>query len=148
MVAEGGPARAGAQTLKKTLPGYARQSFKNGGLNLALIKFSSWGKVVAEGGIEPPTRRFSVACSTTELLGLHKDLTLIEEQAAAVQSDFLIIHLSAPAIPLNALLRDPHALGRLAGLIEHINRNPAARIPVTADAQPLRIQKICQLARN
>ena len=29
------------------------------------------GKVVPEGGFEPPTRGFSIRCSTPELLGLH-----------------------------------------------------------------------------
>ncbi len=28
-------------------------------------------KVVPEGGFEPPTRGFSIRCSTPELLGLH-----------------------------------------------------------------------------
>ncbi len=46
---------------------------------------------------------------------------------------------SAPAaIGRGALVGHPHALGQLAGLPEHVDRDTAARIPVTADAQRLR----------
>jgi hypothetical protein len=47
--------------------------------------------------------------------------------------------LAAPAIGRNALLGQPQALGRGAALPEHVDRDAAARVPVAANAQPLRI---------
>ena len=49
--------------------------------------------------------------------------------------------LTAPAIGRDALVGHPHILGQLAGLPEHIDRHAAARIPVAADAQPLRLKQ-------
>lgn len=53
----------------------------------SVIKYQ--GKLmVAEGGIEPPTRRFSIVCSTTELLGHVSELethALIKDGARDVQ---------------------------------------------------------------
>ena len=49
----------------------------------------------------------------------------------------LIARLAA-AIGRDALVGQPQALGRRAGLPEHVDRHAAARIPVAADAQPAR----------
>src|SRR6478752_2436501 len=46
---------------------------------------------------------------------------------------------TAPAIGRHALVGDPHALRQPAGLEEHVDRDAAARIPVTADAQEFRL---------
>src|SRR5450432_1393810 len=43
---------------------------------------------------------------------------------------------SPSAIGRDALIGNPHAIRQFAGLPEHVDRNPAARIPVAADAQP------------
>ena len=43
---------------------------------------------------------------------------------------------SPPAIGRHALIRQPQPLGRCAGLVEHVDRHAAARIPIAADAQP------------
>ena len=40
----------------------------------------------------------------------------------------------------DALIRNPEVGGRGAGLPENINRNPAARIPITANAEPVGLQ--------
>src|SRR5258705_13994551 len=45
----------------------------------------------------------------------------------------------APAIGRDALVGDPHGLGQLAGLPEHVDRDAAARVPVAADAKPFRL---------
>ena len=48
--------------------------------------------------------------------------------------------VSAPAaIGRNTLIGEPQTLRRLAGLKEHIDRDAAARIPVAADAKPVRL---------
>ena len=52
--------------------------------------------------------------------------------------------LASSAIGGHALIRDPDAVGFRAGLPEHINRNAAARIPISSDAQPLRIEEFMQ----
>ena len=49
--------------------------------------------------------------------------------------------LTPPSIGRDALVRHPDALGQLARLPEHVDRNAAARIPVAADAQPLRLEQ-------
>ena len=61
------------------------------------------------------------------------------QQIILVKSiDFIIGSGSAPAaIGRNALVGNPHSLGQLAGLPEHVDRNAAARIPVAADAQAI-----------
>ena len=46
---------------------------------------------------------------------------------------------AAPAIGRHALVGQPQALRRRAGLPEHVDRDAAARIPVAADAQPARL---------
>ena len=43
---------------------------------------------------------------------------------------------AAAAIGRDALVGQPQAFGRRAGLPEHVDRNAAARIPIAADAQP------------
>src|SRR5690348_12261167 len=43
------------------------------------------------------------------------------------------------AIGLDSLVREPKAYRGLAGLPEHIDRHSATRVPVAADAQPLRL---------
>ena len=50
--------------------------------------------------------------------------------------------LSSAAIGRDAGIGQPQALGRLAGLPEHVDRHAAARIPVAADAQPARRQHL------
>src|ERR1043166_4217334 len=47
--------------------------------------------------------------------------------------------LAAAAIGRDTLVRNPEALGQAAGLPEDVDRNAAARIPVAADAQELRL---------
>src|SRR5690242_16989795 len=51
-----------------------------------------------------------------------------------------LFHSSPPAIRGNTLVRQPKPLGRRAGLIEHIDRDTAARIPIAADPEPDRVQ--------
>src|SRR5437764_6830461 len=46
---------------------------------------------------------------------------------------------TAPAIGGDALVREPQPLGRRPRLPEDIDRHAAARIPIAADAQPLRL---------
>src|ERR1700727_2285433 len=46
---------------------------------------------------------------------------------------------SAAAIGGNALVGNPHPLGQLSGLPEHIDRDAAAWVPVTPDPQPFRL---------
>ena len=46
-----------------------------------------------------------------------------------------------PAVGRHALVGQPHASGRRAGLPEHVDRHAAARIPVAADAQVVRLQQ-------
>src|SRR5688572_18338621 len=48
---------------------------------------------------------------------------------------------AAPAIGLHALIRQPDAVRQLAGLPEHVYRNAAARIPVAADPQEMRLEQ-------
>src|SRR4051794_7149847 len=52
--------------------------------------------------------------------------------------------LSAATVWRDALVGQPQALGRLARLPEDVDRNAAARIPVAADAQPLRLHFLNQ----
>src|SRR6185503_15908293 len=47
--------------------------------------------------------------------------------------------LAAPPVRLHALLRDPESLRRRPRLPEHVNRHSAARVPIAADPQPLRL---------
>src|SRR5689334_12391980 len=51
--------------------------------------------------------------------------------------------LSPAAIGGDALLGHPDALRQLPGLPEHVDRDAAARIPIAADAQPLRLEQAC-----
>src|SRR5215469_11785103 len=53
-----------------------------------------------------------------------------------------------PAIGRDTLIREPHAAGRRARLIEDFDRHAAARIPVAADADPLRLQRLDEAARD
>ena len=48
---------------------------------------------------------------------------------------------AAPAIGRDALVGHPDAFRRLARLPEHVDRDAAARIPVAADAQPVRLEQ-------
>src|SRR5438874_10236274 len=49
---------------------------------------------------------------------------------------------SPPAtIGRHALVGQPRAGRQLAGLPEHVDRNPAARVPIAADAQPARLEQ-------
>ncbi len=45
--------------------------------------------------------------------------------------------LTPAPIGRHPLVGEPQAFGRLAGLVEHVNGNTAARKPIAADAQPL-----------
>src|SRR6266581_3557981 len=60
----------------------------------------------------------------------------IEREAAGAQcrSDSTIMRC-------DALIRYPESRRQLAPLPEHIDRHAAARIPVAADAQPLRLDR-------
>lgn len=49
-----------------------------------------------------------------------------------------------PAIGRHALIRQPDALDRRAGLPEDVDGDAAARVPVAADAQPFRLQQVRQ----
>ena len=51
------------------------------------------------------------------------------------------MRLSAPAIGRDPLVGQPEPGRRFAGLIEHIDGDAAARIPVTANPQPGRVQQ-------
>src|SRR5579859_7463776 len=46
--------------------------------------------------------------------------------------------LAAAAIGRDALVGNPEPSGQAAGLPEHVDRNPAARIPIAADPKPFR----------
>src|SRR5690348_973017 len=46
---------------------------------------------------------------------------------------------SSSAIAGDVLVREPEARGRLSRLPEHVDRDAAARIPIAADAQPMRL---------
>ena len=48
---------------------------------------------------------------------------------------------SPAAIGRDALVGDPHAVGKLAALPEHVDRDSAAREPVAADPEPARLQE-------
>src|SRR4051794_15288873 len=52
--------------------------------------------------------------------------------------------LSAATIRSDALVGQPQAFRRRAGLPEDVDRNSAARIPIAADAQPLRLHLLDQ----
>src|SRR6476661_541244 len=53
--------------------------------------------------------------------------------------------ISAPsAIGLHALVGQPEFFRRRARLPEHVDRHPATRVPVAADAQPLRLHLVEQ----
>ena len=49
--------------------------------------------------------------------------------------------LASAAIGRDALIGQPHTLGGFAGLPKDVDRDAAARIPVTADPEPARFQK-------
>src|SRR5687767_14891632 len=55
---------------------------------------------------------------------------------------------AAATIRRHALVRDPEACRRATGLPEHVDRHAAARIPVTADAQPAWCEELDQSIRN
>src|SRR6185437_8636269 len=55
---------------------------------------------------------------------------------------------SPPAIGCHALIGQPQALGWRAGLIEHVDRHAAARIPVAADAQPVGCDRLDHAPRD
>src|SRR6202021_2883314 len=66
------------------------------------------------------------------------------QQIIIVKSiDFIYRYSSPAAIGRNALVRNPHPLRQLSGLPEHIDRNAAARVPVTADPQEFRVDLGC-----
>ncbi len=48
---------------------------------------------------------------------------------------------AAAAVGGDALVGQPHAAGKRARLPEHVDRHAAARVPVAADAQELRLQQ-------
>src|SRR5438270_3228384 len=52
--------------------------------------------------------------------------------------------LAAATICLDALVRQPQPVGRRPRLPEDVDRHPAARIPIAADAQPLRLHLLRQ----
>ena len=56
--------------------------------------------------------------------------------------------LTSASIRRDALIGDPDGFGWFAGLIEHVDGNAAARIPVAADAQPLGVDEISDAPRN
>src|SRR5690348_1882800 len=47
--------------------------------------------------------------------------------------------LSAATVRSDALVGQPQAFGRRARLPEYVDRHPAPRVPVAADAQPARL---------
>src|SRR5438270_13576074 len=47
--------------------------------------------------------------------------------------------LAAATIRLDRLVRQPQPVGRRPRLPEDVDRHPAARVPVTADPEPLRL---------
>src|SRR5579863_3163484 len=49
--------------------------------------------------------------------------------------------MSAPAIRRYALIGQPQILWRRAGLEENVDRHAAARIPITADPEPARLDR-------
>ena len=51
-------------------------------------------------------------------------------------------HSATAAIRWHALVWNPAVLRHGAGLIEHVNGDSTARVPITADAQPLRAEKV------
>ena len=55
---------------------------------------------------------------------------------------------SASAIGRDALVGQPQPVGRRAGLVEHVDRDAAARIPIAADPQPVRRDRSDQAARD
>src|SRR5215472_4368386 len=75
------------------------------------------------------------------------------KRSASSRMAVLIVALMAPRSPPPAIGRDPlvgepHAAGRRARLVEDIDRHAAARIPVAADAEPLRLQRLDEAARD
>ena len=51
-------------------------------------------------------------------------------------------HSATAAIRWHALIWNPAVLRHGAGLVEHIDGNSTARVPIAADAQPLRAEKV------
>src|SRR5690242_2584538 len=56
--------------------------------------------------------------------------------------------LPAAAIGRDTMLRKPQAAGRRARLVEDVDRHAPARIPIAADAQPYRPQRLDEAARD
>src|SRR5579864_3807858 len=67
---------------------------------------------------------------------------------AALMSPLIARPSAAAAIGCDALLRKPQAAGRRARLIEDVDRHAAARIPITADAQPFGLPRLDEAARD
>src|SRR3546814_7422298 len=55
---------------------------------------------------------------------------------------------ASSAIGRDALVGEPQALGRRAGLPEDVDRDAAARIPIAADAQPFRLHFVGEEAAD
>src|SRR3954470_19812133 len=55
---------------------------------------------------------------------------------------------ASPAIGSDARIGEPQPGGRLACLVEYVDRDAAARVPIAADPQPYRGQGIDQPARD
>ena len=75
----------------------------------------------------------SIAAVAMALIG-------VDQRAASGEAEARVAS-AAPAIRRDALVGHPDALRQLARLPEHVDRNAAARIPVAADAQPLRLEQ-------
>src|SRR5215471_18261855 len=60
--------------------------------------------------------------------------------------------ISVPSTPSpigsDAGVGEPQPGGRLAGLVEYVDRDAAARVPIAADPQPLRLHSVDQTARH
>src|SRR5260221_14302047 len=65
--------------------------------------------------------------------------------ASGISAD---IALPAAAIGRDAGVGQPQPFGRRAGLVEHVDRDAAARVPIAAEAQPARRQCRDEAARN
>src|SRR3954471_14169904 len=62
--------------------------------------------------------------------------------SARARSLILSLASAASTVRGHPLVRNPDAVRRRAGLIEHVDRDAAARIPVAADPQPDRLQLV------
>src|SRR5581483_8899515 len=90
-------------------------------------------------GVEAEPQRFG-ANGITQLGGIRLLRRPLGNRRALAHR----LPLSPSAVGRHALAGQPQALGRLAGLPEHVDGHAAARIPVAADAQPARRQLLHQ----